>query len=511
MKRAILLGALSLLFACSTNSPTEPDLASKKQPQPRNAVNGISLSPSSVASHVGDVDTVIGTATKNGAVCLSCNITYTILGADTLRAKLVATFVPAGGTGRRGAVVQSLAEGSARLQGGNNGYRDTTLFTITAAPDTTPPDSIQGVTIAPGDNWQAKVDANPDHTVFHILAGTHLSQKVLAKQGDQFIGDAGAVMDGQGTMDYAFASSGGNPDSVTIRGLRVTNYNPPLQRAMIDGAGAGLTDGWVVEGNEIDHSGNVGLLIGTHAIARNNHIHHNARLGIGGGGTGSIVDSNEVDFNHLPGVSDPVGEVGGSKFVGTTNLLVRDNYFHDNLGDGIWFDIDNIGYVVESNRSEDNAGDGIEVEISYQGVVRNNTVKRNGFGGATWLIGVRGIGIDASPDVEVYGNIVEANNVGIAAVQQSRGTGAYGPRVIKNLYVHDNQIVRSSGVEFGGAQAVLAADNGEPLNDPSYNNQFRNNVYVGNCGNPRWTFNSGWKTFAQWQSLGQDVGGSCTL
>src|SRR6188508_3423295 len=71
-----------------------------------------------------------------------------------------------------------------------------------------PPPS--GISIAPGENWQAKVSANPDGTVFRIETGRHIQQAVIPRSGNQFIGDSGAIMDGQNHVDFAF--SGGAAD-----------------------------------------------------------------------------------------------------------------------------------------------------------------------------------------------------------------------------------------------------------------------------------------------------------
>ena len=109
----------------------------------------------------------------------------------------------------------------------------------------------------------------------------------------------------------------------------------------------------------------------------------------------------------------------------TDSLVVRNSFLHHNCGAGLWLDINNINYTLENNRIEDNVREGIAIEISYKGVIRNNTVRRNGnatdpYRGNGWLWDA-GIGIHASPDVEIYGNTVEGNFNGIVAIQQNRG------------------------------------------------------------------------------------------
>jgi hypothetical protein len=52
------------------------------------------------------------------------------------------------------------------------------------------------VELSPGDDIQAAVDANPPGTTFHLAAGLYRTQSVRPKDGDAFIGSAGAVMNG---------------------------------------------------------------------------------------------------------------------------------------------------------------------------------------------------------------------------------------------------------------------------------------------------------------------------
>lgn len=137
MKRLalLLLGVLS----CTLPTDNSTDLAAKRFRAASITTDSVVMSPSADTLAVGDVDTVVGTAYKSGAPCLSCDIAFVVPTADTARLKILSLFVPAGGTGDRGAVVQAKALGSARLQGGNGGLRDTTFFTISNSPPPPPP------------------------------------------------------------------------------------------------------------------------------------------------------------------------------------------------------------------------------------------------------------------------------------------------------------------------------------------------------------------------------------
>jgi parallel beta-helix repeat protein len=382
---------------------------------------------------------------------------------------------------------------------------------------TSSPGAQSGVAVFPGQSIQAAVDANPAGTMFLIKAGIHRRQMVLPKAGDVFVGEAGTVMDGEKVVQYAFRSSAGKPDNVTIRGIRITRYAPPLQLAMIEGAFYGnageLTSGWVVENCEIDNSTNVGIKPGSNWIVRNNNIHHNGRLGLGSGGSNTLIESNEIAWNWLPGITDPVVEAGGSKFSRTTSLVLRNNYVHDNRGPGLWLDIDNDGFLIEGNRIEDN-GTGIEIEISYAGIIRNNTIKRSGR--ANWGFG-SAIGIEASGGrgIEVVGNVIEIGpraldggvGNGVILMQQNRGTGTLGPRLTQNVSVHDNTVTYS-----GTGPSIIAGavqDMRSMAIFSSRNNRFEHNSYTltGAKGNP-FSWNNGYLTDAQWRSLGNDDTGT---
>jgi hypothetical protein len=187
--------------------------------------------------------------------------------------------------------------------------------------------------------------------------------------------------------------------------------------------------------------------------------------------------------------------------VNTDQLILRGNYVHHNGGPGLWCDSDNIHVLYENNRSEDNVGMGIVHEISYDAIIRNNIVRRNGLSFSAWLWGA-GILVAASPNVEIYGNTVEGNGNGIGAVQQARGAGAYGPHETSNLWVHDNDVTMATGL------TGIAQD----INDTSYftsrNNRFQRNRYVLGTGALYFTWMNNGRTESEWKMYSQDVDGT---
>lgn len=288
----------------------------------------------------------------------------------------------------------------------------------------------------------------------------------------------------------------GGARDVTIRGLVVEKYAAPGQSAAIDGDGS-PSGAWVVEGNEVrlNHGLGVKAHSGMRIVA--NLIHHNGQLGLGGRGDDVLVQRNNISYNNTLGHSY-YWEAGGMKLVRTSGAVIRANHAFGNVGPGVWTDIDNIGTLYEGNYVNGNRDAGIFHEISYAAVIRDNVVVDNG-PVTQWISG--GISVAASPDVEVYGNLVSGNANGITGMQERRGTGLHGPWEIKNLNVHHNTIVMDRGV------TGLSEHMGDGSYFTSRNNRFTANTYkVSGPAGYEWR---GRKVDADtWRSYGNDVNGT---
>ena len=374
--------------------------------------------------------------------------------------------------------------------------------------------------VSPGQSIQALVAANPPGTTFVLKAGTHLRQSVIPKSGNHFIGEPGAVLDGQGVTPYAFSKGDPPyPSNVTIRSLKITGYVPEFQTGAIEAGGypsSEGTTGWVIDSNEVSFNDEYGIRIGNSTQVTNNKVHHNKRLNIAGSGTSTLVAGNEIAFGNYLNAFNADFEAGGTKFTYTDGLVLRSNYVHDNVGAGLHMDLNNINTIIESNRVDGNGSDGIAIEISYKTTILNNTVTNNGWAdprnryGYLWNAGII---VAASPDVEVYGNTVSGNHAGIVAVDQNRSTDAatYGPHVTQNLHVHHNTITQANlprtvnelSVAAGAATDIA----GNSAMFTSHNNRFVSNTYfVGQNPKPfAWQFGAG--TEEQWKAHGHDLEG----
>lgn len=386
---------------------------------------------------------------------------------------------------------------------GTPNQRWTTTGNAPAPPapvDTAP---ISGTPIYPGEDIQAKVRAAPANTRFVIKAGVHRRQTITPKSGMSFIGEPGAVLDGEDVTPYAFETLVSLPRNVTIQGLVITRYAPPYQRAAIQGDNG---TGWVITDNEISYSAYEGVHPGRHGRVLRNYVHHNAVGGISGYRSDStLIEGNEVAFNGATMIDeDPSrAEAAGMKFLRQYGLTIRDNNVHDNKV-GIWMDTGYQGTLIEGNTVVDNLSAGIWIEATYGAVVRNNRAERNGGTTTGGWLGHAGIQVTNSPNVEIYGNIV-ANNMNGIGVMETSGypDGPYGALHVENLFVHDNVITMATGV------TGLSENVGDPAVYTSRNNRFANNIYFlgGNAGYFAWGGRSRIDESA-WNRYGQDVTGS---
>lgn len=313
------------------------------------------------------------------------------------------------------------------------------------------------------------------------------------------------------------------PDNCNLITFKVEKFAVPFQSGAIEGDDDG-GEGWLLDGLEVTQCHGQGIRMNKDWTLQNAHVHHCGQLGLGGTGqfspgkaTGVIVQDTEIDNNGVSGINP--GAAGGAlKFTSTKGLILRRCNVHHNPGNGIWFDIDNEDAIIEDCIVEDNGYQGIFYEISFRAVIRNNVVRRNGFGRNNGSGFGAGIFVAASPGVEIYGNLVEDCHNGIAATQQDRGSGDDGGvqtlHVIKDLFVHHNTVIL---LQTGGdPQRVGLWVNFQPPGEPGLYTAEANNRWVGNSydlsGATALCFhwNDANIDFADWQAAGQDPPGPPT-
>lgn len=290
----------------------------------------------------------------------------------------------------------------------------------------------------------------------------------------------------------------GGGTGVVLKNLVVEKFGCQAQTGAITNGGS---SGWRVENCDVRLNHGVGVFVGQGSTIRANKIHHQGQLGIAGNGSGILVEGNELAYNNVNGY-DPGWEAGASKWVSTTNLIVRNNWSHHNYGHGLWTDINNTGTTYEDNVVEDNQHIGIVHEISFAATIRRNIVRRNGTKYNFWDVDGAGIVISTSQGVEAYGNTLEGNAAGFVILHSPRGNGWD----TQNNYVHDNTIRMDKG--WSG---MIRTDNTSTDNSlfTSKNNRFQNNSYiVPSLSGSYWDWQQGSRSWSQWRGYGQDTTGT---
>lgn len=368
-----------------------------------------------------------------------------------------------------------------------------------------PADASTLAYIGVGANAQSIVNAEPAGTTFVITSGDHFGFRVMPKPGDTFMGEQGAVLDGGGLAANAFYVNSSLPGNVTIEGagpselMVVTNYldNTQAQTGSIQptNGSSNRAKNWVLQWIEVAGSYSRGVTVSDNMVVNGCLIDHNGRLGIGGIGNNVLIENSQIAYNNTQNVTSGFEE-GGAKLSGTSGLVVQDNYIHDNTGPGLWTDMDAIYSTVTGNVIANNTGEGVLNEISHDTVISNNWVTSNSVASHNWLWG-SGILISTSDNATVWGNILVGDGNGISGIQQNRGSGPYGVRLLANLYVQDNSVVDSgiTGVaESGGGTDVYWR-----------NNRYVHDSYQGEAFAWMNTRDLSWHA---WNGYSQDVTGS---
>lgn len=298
----------------------------------------------------------------------------------------------------------------------------------------------------------------------------------------------------------------GSANQVTIRDLVIEKYANRAQTGAIHGDSS---NHWTVENVIVRLNHGTGIRLGNLMKITGSKILQNGQIGIAGSGSGILLEDSEIAYNNYAGFNS-TWEGGGSKFVDTTQLIVRGNYVHHNDGPGLWTDIDNIDTLYENNLVIYNQRIGIYHEISYQAVIRNNISGMNGAGQDNWLWGGQ-IMVSSSSGVEIYGNQVyvaaEYGN-GITIVQQNRGEGKYGPLRSYNNIVRDNVVVHFGA---GGRSGVATDWDGEVFWQEANNVFDRNTYYVMSDLQNHWGWNDAELNWQQMRSLSQELNGSIII
>jgi len=327
------------------------------------------------------------------------------------------------------------------------------------------PDGFDAV-VPVGWSIQAVADSQPTGARIYIESGTHFRQSVMPKSGQEFVGAPGAIMDGVGVTGYAFT---GNAIDVTIRGLEIKNYTSGTDKGAIHGQGTG----WLIDDVDVHHNEWVGVSIAGGSTVKNSYLHHNDSHGVFvDGGTGSLIENNEIAYNNYdqPSDSTEVQNAAGAKFFETTNLTVRGNDVHDNRGRGLWALEVNSGTLITDNTIADNWWAGIFHDRSGTATVSNNTIDGNGFKTNDGLDSAKfyhGAIQITGPNVTVTGNTMTGNQNAVVVIGYNLAVDPDGTVITGNTIINSGNTGIVTNSDDSVFNSATIDDNDYRYNDTS--------------------------------------------
>jgi hypothetical protein len=320
----------------------------------------------------------------------------------------------------------------------------TSVTDTTEAPNPPPP-TCSGVDVPLGTDLTTALAGDGAHT-YCLHAGTYelgstSTSYVHFDSGDIIVGQpvtfgpngevlAQTFIHGTSTEGVIQADTGDN--TLTIDSLDI---------CCSPGSGANLI------GRGID--GNRSSLVNLTVL--NSRIHGNGINGIAGVDRGLVVDHSEIDHN---GAANNDGLSAGIK---TDHYAeVRNSYFHDNINNGMWWDCDSPGGIIENTRITGNGRSGVYIEISSGDASSGETIPPGASYGFRVLSNVvdgnnptngsihSGILVESSMNVTIDGNTTTNNNqYNINVVNDSRAgrghNGCTSGFFVANALIQNNQ------------------------------------------------------------------------
>src|SRR5262245_967726 len=256
----------------------------------------------------------------------------------------------------------------------------------------------------------------------------------------------------------------GNQAWLRVAGLTFRHAANRAQWAMCT---FGMHDS-LVESNLFEWSNGLGIA----QSGRNNTYLYcvsqdNAQMGWGGYGTNNLIENCKSFRNDWKGY-DPGWEAGGTKFVFTTNTIIRKFESGFNEGPGIWLDIENYGNTIEQCWVYSNKLAGIMIEYkSDNNVIRNNVMHGTRF----YAYAAAGMLTQAAKNNTYVHNTCIANEgPGIYIRSDGRWSNG-GNKVFNNLLMRNASSSLYVGGSVGGDMEIEAG------NGTEVGNQLNGNIY----------------------------------
>jgi hypothetical protein len=293
------------------------------------------------------------------------------------------------------------------------------------------------VSVPAGNNSGIFGSSLPSSTTYWFAPGVHTLgsgeySQIIPSNGDTFIGAPGAILDGQGTNDFAFTQQASN---VTVEFLTIQHFQSPGSQSVVN-HDAGTH--WTIAHNTVQNNPiGAGVGIGSGDVVSNNCLTQNGEYGFNAyspnGVSNVTLDHNEISYNdtyNWEAKQSGCGCSGGGKFWETVGATVSNNYVHDNHNVGLWADTNDVDFNFNGNYISGNYGEGLMYEVSYNATIDNNTFIRNALGagpsnpgfptGAIYLSESGGDSRVSGPStLDISGNVFTDNFDGVVLWENS--------------------------------------------------------------------------------------------
>lgn len=235
--------------------------------------------------------------------------------------------------------------------------------------------------------YNGGVDFSRPGTTYWFAPGVHTIGSgrydgIVAADDARYVGAPGAVLDGGRRSQYAFV---GEARGVTVEYLTIQSFGAVGSNNNEGVVNHDSGEDWTITHNTIRDNAGAGMMLGSGNVARLNCVTRNGQYGFNAystdGPSDVTLDRNELSYNNTYDWERKIegcGCTGGGKFWSVTDATVTDNFVHDNFGVGLWADNNNRGFLIQGNHVSDNADVGIVYETSYNALIRDNTIVRNG-------------------------------------------------------------------------------------------------------------------------------------
>jgi len=271
-------------------------------------------------------------------------------------------------------------------------------------------------------------------------------------------------------VDFAI---NGPAKNVVIENLTVEKYASPAQYGAIQAASG--SNGWTIRNCEVRLNSGAGIGLSRDGTVEGSSVHHNGQIGIDGSNNNIKIQGNDVWANNIYGY-DYSWAAGGIKVDRSRFAMFHDNHVYNNVGPGIWCDIDCRDVVYTENYVDANHDAGIFFEISNGATIKNNTLLRNGID-RPWFWGAE-IQIAASENVLIENNrlTVNAGGCGIMLIDQGRLAENGDTYKTKHVRAYNNQMTFDDAPCAGGVAGTKPGDANYSIIS-SGGNEFDRNVY----------------------------------